>query len=1037
MQIEQSSQQGSVVLSLAGRIDLAAAPRLQRIVLKQLAQQPQAIICDLSDVEAIDPLCAGVFSSIRHPALGWPGTALVLCGAQPAVADILVRHGVARRLALYPSLDQALANASARPPWLREQLALGPVPSAARAGRAFVREVCGRWGLQGLADPAALLASELITLFVTHARTAGELRVELRGSWLQVAVHDQDPKLLGLLVAREETDRRLSLLIVDQLATSWGVRQDGARGKTAWCTLKLPPQEADRAGSGRPLPPMANPTPMADGVDDTDPGASQATDLVGPGVVWSKLVAPTRRAGLLPRASLQSLLQVGLEGKLCLVEAPAGFGKTTLLAQWQAAAGGGRVAWVSLDEGDNDPTRFWVYVVEALRTVEPSLGTATLAALGRPSADLYRVVLPGLLNDLHVVGSPLVLVLDDYHLISNPTCHQTLTFFLDHLPAGVHVALSGRTDPPLPLARMRARGELAEIRVADLQFTDEEAIALLNTSMGLQLATEDVERLAERTEGWAAGLIMAGLSLRGRQDPSAFIASFHGDNRHVADFLATEVLERESEETRTFLLRTSILERLSGPLCDAVLETEGSAGLLGELERSNLFLVPLDDHREWYRHHHLFAQLLRLELASREPALLATLHRRAAAWHRQAGNLDEAIGHSSAAGEFTEAAAQIAQHWLTYWRRGQRATVARWLDRLPEPAILGDPPVAYVAAWIRGYSGASKQQTEDWLAAVERDSHEGRLPDGVSSEGDLPDGVSSLAFGANLARAALVFDDLGRSAAAGRRALGLAGPESLQFWWMAQSALGHALYLSGQAAETRPQLEELVRRVPAAAQPVAFVLALAVLSLLAGDQGDDVTAMALGRRAAATADAQGLSAEPMCGIAYAALGRALARQGELAEAEVYLERALAPVGIDSMLMQRAFTLLLLASVRRDRGDVAGARALVEQARELIEHSADPGSLPALLKQAEKMLATAPRRRVEVAAPLTERELTVLRLLPSRLSTREISRELSVSVTTIRSQVRAIYRKLQASTRAEAVAQARKLGLLPGSTPPSP
>jgi LuxR family maltose regulon positive regulatory protein len=1036
MQIEQSSQQGSIVLSLAGRLDLAAAPRLQRIVLKQLTQPPQAIICDLSDVEAIDPLCAGVFSSIRHPALGWPGTTLVLCGAQPAVADILVRQGVARRLALYPSLDQALANASARPPWLREQLALGPVPTAARTGRAFVREVCGRWGLQGLADPAALLASELISLAAVHAPSAMELRVELGGSWLRVAVHDKGPNLLELLVTKE-TERRLSLLIVDQVGTSWGVRQDGAGGKTAWCTLKLPPQEADRAGSGRPLPPMTTPTPMEDGVDDTDPGASQATDLVGPGVVWSKLVAPTRRTGLLPRASLQSLLQVGLEGKLCLVEAPAGFGKTTLLAQWQAAAGGGRVAWVSLDEGDNDPTRLWVYVVMALRTVEPSLGTATLAALGRPSADLYRVVLPGLLNDLHVVGSPLVLVLDDYHLISNPTCHQTLTFFLDHLPAEVHVALSGRTDPPLPLARMRARGELAEIRVADLQFTDEEAIALLNTSMGLQLATEDVERLAERTEGWAAGLVMAGLSLRGRQDPSAFIASFHGDNRHVADFLATEVLERESEETRTFLLRTSILERLSGPLCDAVLETEGSAGLLGELERSNLFLVPLDDHREWYRHHHLFAQLLRLELASREPALLATLHRRAAAWHRQAGNLDEAIGHSSAAGEFTEAAAQIAQHWLTYWRRGQRATVARWLDRLPEPAILGDPPVAYVAAWIRGYSGASKQQTEDWLAAVERDSHEGRLPDGVSSEGDLPDGVSSLAFGANLARAALVFDDLGRSAAAGRRALGLAGPESLQFWWMAQSALGHALYLSGQAAETRPQLEELVRRVPAAAQPVAVVLALAVLSLLAGDQGDDVTAMALGRRAAVTADAQGLSAEPMCGIAYAALGRALARQGELAEAEADLKRALAPVGIDSMLMQRAFTLLLLASVRRDRGDVAGARALVEQARELVEHSADPGSLPALLKQAEKMLATAPRRRVEVAAPLTERELTVLRLLPSRLSTREISRELSVSVTTIRSQVRAIYRKLQASTRAEAVAQAQKLGLLPGPTPPSP
>src|SRR5215218_9309165 len=384
MRIQESSQQGCVVLTLVGRLELAAVPQLQRAILKQLAEQPPAIICDLGQVEAIDPLCAKVFTSIRHPALSWPGTALILCGIRPGVAVVLARQGVTRRLGMYPSLDQALANASARPPWLREQLALGPVPTAARAGRRFVREVCGRWGLQGLADPAALLASELIALFVIHARTARELRVELRGSWLQVAVHDQDPKLLGLLVAREETDRRLSLLIVDQLATSWGVRQDGASGKIAWCTLKLPPQEADRAGSGRPLPPMATPTPMADGVDDTDPGASQATDLAGPGVVWSKLVAPTRRAGLLPRASLQSLLQVGLEGKLCLVEAPAGFGKTTLLAQWQAAAGEGRVAWVSLDEGDNDPTRFWVYVVMALRTVEPSVGAAVLGGAAPP-----------------------------------------------------------------------------------------------------------------------------------------------------------------------------------------------------------------------------------------------------------------------------------------------------------------------------------------------------------------------------------------------------------------------------------------------------------------------------------------------------------------------------------------------------------------------------------------------------------------------------------------------------------------------------
>jgi len=909
------------------------------------------------------------------------------------------------------SLDQAPAAVGTRPPRLREQRTLEPVAAGARVGREFVREVCGRWGLRGLADPAALLASELVALAVTHAGTPLELRVELLDAELQVAVKDQDPDLVRFLAAREETDRRLSLLIVDRVATTWGVRQDGADGKTAWCTLALPSQDAD-------------------------PGASQATGLPGSGLVASKLVAPAPRAELIPRADLLSLLQASLQFKLCLVEAPAGCGKTTLLAQWQAAAGGGRVAWVSLDEGDNDPTRFWVCVVEALRTVEPCVGAAALEALRRPSADLYRAVLPGLLNELSRVGAPLVLVLDDHHLITTPTCHQTLAFFLDHLPTTVHLVLASRVEPPLPVATMRARGELAELRVADLQFTGDEALALLNGSMGLQLTADDVARLMERTEGWAAGLYLVGLSLRGRHDASAFIAAFQGDNRHVADYLSAEVLERQPGKVREFLLRTSVLKRLCGPLCNAVLEAGGSAGLLVELERSNLFLVPLDQRREWYRYHHLFAQLLRLELASREPALLATLHRRAAAWHRQASNLDEAIHHTSAAGDFPEAAALIAQHWLTYWRRGQRATVARWLDGLPEEAIMANPPVAYVAAWIRGYSGASKQRTEDWLAAVEHDGAEGSLPDGVSAEGSLPDGVSSLAFGADLARASLVFDDLGRSVAAGRRALELAGPKSLQFWWMAQSALGHSLYLSGQATETRPHLEELVRRVPAAAQPVAVVLALAVLSLLAGDQDDDDTAMALARRAASTADSQGLSAEPMCGIAYAALGRALARRGELAEAEAQLERALAPVGIDSMLAQRAFALLLLAPVRRGRGDLAGARALVEQARELIGQFTDPGVLPALLERTERALASAPRPPGEPAAPLTERELVVLRLLPTQLSTREIARELSVSVTTIRSQVQAIYRKLQASTRSEAVTHARELGLL-SLTPADP
>ena len=340
----------------------------------------------------------------------------------------------------------------------------------------------------------------------------------------------------------------------------------------------------DRAPQLQAIPPKAMPSP----------------DLE---LLWTKLWPPIPRAGLVSRANLQSLLQAGLQGKLCLLSAPPGFGKTTLLAQWCAVEGAGRVAWVSLDEGDNDPTRFWGYVVAALRTVEPSVGTAALAALQRTGADLYRAVLPSLHNELSAIGSPLVLVLDDYHLVTNATCHQTLGVFLDHLPAGVHVVLSTRADPPLSLARMRARGELAEIRVADLQFTNEEASELLNGSMGLQLTTDDVQRLALRTEGWVAALYLAGLSLRGGKDASAFIASFQGNHRHIADYLGAEVLQRQPEQVRTFLLRTSVLGHLSGPLCDAVLEAEGSAGLLRELECSNLFVVPLDDHRQWYRYH--------------------------------------------------------------------------------------------------------------------------------------------------------------------------------------------------------------------------------------------------------------------------------------------------------------------------------------------------------------------------------------------------------------------------------------------------
>jgi anti-anti-sigma factor len=316
MRIQRSTRQGCVVLTLAGRLHPAAAPELQRAILKQVAEQPPAIICDLAQVGTIDPLCAGVFTSIRHPALGWPGTALILCGTQPAVAEILLQLGVAARLTMYPSLDQALANARARPPWVGERLALGPVPTAARAVRAFVREVCDRWGIGELVEPARLLASELVTSAVVRAGAAAELRIELRGARLQVAVHDHDPDLLGVLAAKEGTDRRLSLEILDQVASAWGVRQEGTGGKTVWCTLELPGRQAATDG-GRQLPASTRSATMAVGTDAADRDLAEAMNPLGPDLMRVKLEPPARRAGLIPRARLTSLLGAGVQAKLC------------------------------------------------------------------------------------------------------------------------------------------------------------------------------------------------------------------------------------------------------------------------------------------------------------------------------------------------------------------------------------------------------------------------------------------------------------------------------------------------------------------------------------------------------------------------------------------------------------------------------------------------------------------------------------------------------------------------------------------------
>jgi len=750
----------------------------------------------------------------------------------------------------------------------------------------------------------------------------------------------------------------------------------------------------------------------------------------GPVLLRTKLRPPPVRAGLIPRARLDGLLEAGARGRLCLVDAPAGSGKTTLLAQWCLADHPSRrVAWLSLDDGDDDPVRFWAYVIEAIRVVEPGLGESPLSLLqGSGSAGvLTEVVLPLLLNELATSGSELVLMLDDHHLVTNAVCHETLAFFIDHLPANLHLMISTRVDPPLPLARLRASGELTELRIAEFAFTTAEATTLLNDAMGLDLTSQQVQRIWERTEGWAAGLYLAGLSLRGRTDPGAFLASFEAGHRHVVDYLGSEVLARQPEPLRRFLLETSILERLSWPLCDAVLETGDSAQLLAELEHANLFLVALDDHRHWYRYHHLFAQLLRLELTEREPELVPVLHQRAANWYRQAGDVEAAIHHASAAGDYPQAANLIARHWLGYQRRGQLATLERWLGELPEEVIEANPPIALIAAWVGGKLGASTQEIERWLTAAEASDY----------RGPLPPGIRSVPFAAAMVRAITTFDDSGRSLRAARQAVDAAGPRASEAYWMGAVALGRGLYLTGAMDEARSVLEDIARNQPAAdLQPFVVVNTFALLSLLEGADGDGEQAVALARHAMDVAEAHGIRYDPLSGVGFIALGRGLARRGQLAEAEELLEQALGVLQYDGFAVQRAQALLELASVRHARGHTEGANASLERARQLITSFTDPGMLSSLLDSTERALGRASRRRPPPAAALTDRELVVLQMLATKLSQPEIAQELYLSVNTIRTHIQGIYRKLGVASRKEAIAAARGHDLLPGPVPRS-
>jgi LuxR family maltose regulon positive regulatory protein len=607
------------------------------------------------------------------------------------------------------------------------------------------------------------------------------------------------------------------------------------------------------------------------------------------------------------RPRLSERLSRGAEAALTLVSAPAGFGKTTLLAEWLAVAAAGErsVAWLSLDQRDNDPASFWTYLVAALNTGVPGEGAGALLQPPQPPNEAGLVAL---LNDLDAISNDVMLVLDDYHVIDARDVQDGMAFLLEHLPPQIHLVIASRTDPPLPLARLRGRGELAEIRAADLRFTPGEAAAYLNEVMGLVLTAADVAALEGRTEGWIAALQLAALSMQGREDVTAFIDGFAGDDRYIVDFLAEEVLQRQPEHVQHFLLQTSILDRLSGPLCDAVTGQDGGKAKLAALERGNLFLVPLDDRRQWYRYHQLFADVLHARLRDEQPDDVPDLHRRASGWHEQNGEPSEAIRHALAAGDFGRAAGLIELAIPAMRQSRQEAAVLGWLELLPDEVVRVRPVLSV------GFAGTL-------LASGEYEGVEARLRDAERWLG----GATGLGEGSQAPAAKMIVVD----EAEFRRL-----PAEIELYRAAQALVRGdgpgTVRHARRALELSPADDHLGRASAAALMGLA---SWASGDLEAGYSGY-AECMAGLRRAGHIADTFG------CAIALADIRRTQGRLGEAMRTyEQALQRASQPGG--PVLRGTADMYVGMSELHRERDDLPAATQQLRRSQELGEHTGLP------------------------------------------------------------------------------------------------
>jgi LuxR family maltose regulon positive regulatory protein len=663
----------------------------------------------------------------------------------------------------------------------------------------------------------------------------------------------------------------------------------------------------------------------------------------------TKLYAPRVTRDLVDRPRLVSpLVASARRPAVLLVSAPAGFGKSTLLAQLLVRGPGPAVAWLSLDAGDSDPATYWAYVLAAIRTAMPDLGGAAQELLDTRGAPITSV-LTSLINDLAAADEEIVLVLDDYHVVHDPAIHEAMTFLVDHLPSQLRLVIATRSDPPLPLPRLRARGELVEVRATDLRFTEQETAAYFDT-MGLALSGPQVSTLESRTEGWAAALQLAALSLQGRADTTGFIDGFAGDDRHVVDYLVEEVVHRQPEAVRDFLLRTSVLPRMSGPLADAVTGRSDGRAMLEALDRDNLFLVPLDDQRRWYRYHHLFADMLRARLLDELPGEATELHRRASTWHEQDGDTSAAIEHALAAGDTDRAAGLVEAVLPAMTRERREAQLRRWMEALPDEVYVRRPVLAngYVGALMstgetRGVE-ARLRLAEEWVELA-RDLPPGILPDGLLfARADqwerLPGWVKIHRSGL-----ALMAGDVTATMCHAEDAMAVLEPGDDLGHGAATALMGLARWRTGDVAGAAAAYAETIRHfelVGYVADILGCAVTLADLLLAQGRLGD---AERTYRDALDLAEGQPSSTVRGTPDIHVGLAEILNQRGDLDGASEHLRLAEElgdHLGLPKHPHRRR---IAEAGVRQAEGDLTRALALLDEAEQVYDLDFSPDARP--------------------------------------------------------------------------------------------